>query len=485
MIKKYHIIALALIILTIAPAATAFPVTTMGTSKSTIFTHTVFAEDGTETNCHFCHYAREALDAIYTSNDYPFYYVCLVTDRNTIAMDRINEFNLAGYPSVYFDGGNLIEIGGFPDNEHTYRTAIETTGTRPVSAIDLQLNATWLGNATLSITTTLNNNASSTYTGHIHVYVTEVESSMGWLDTEDHPYSFPLLDYAINQNISVAGTSEWTDTRTWNGHEHTDGYGHDFGSIQYGNIEVIAVVYNAQPHQAFSDPPSGNPFTAYWVDDTAGVWIGTQHPPETPSSPSPTNGTINVDVTKDLSWSCSDPDVGDRVTYDLYFGTTNPAPLLKTNLTDKTYDPGAMNFHTCYYWKIIARDNHGHSVEGPQWSFTTASQPDSTPPTINLVKPRSGYLYTHDNDGIHRIIARNSFVIGKITIQVNVSDAGSGIDRVEFFIDGSQKADVSMFPYVFVWKQLSVPLLPHTVKVTAYDKAGNCASAEVAVLKLL
>jgi hypothetical protein len=43
-------------------------------------THTVFAEDATATWCGYCHYARD-ISAIYTSQDYPFYYVCLLTTK--------------------------------------------------------------------------------------------------------------------------------------------------------------------------------------------------------------------------------------------------------------------------------------------------------------------------------------------------------------------------------------------------------------------
>jgi len=79
------------------------------------FTHTVLAEYATATWCGYCHHAHTALKNIYASGDYPFYYVSLVRDMNPSVVDpRINnELNLYGYPTVYFDGGAEVEVGGY------------------------------------------------------------------------------------------------------------------------------------------------------------------------------------------------------------------------------------------------------------------------------------------------------------------------------------------------------------------------------------
>ena len=92
-------------------------------------------------------------------------------------------------------------------------------------------------------------------------------------------------------------------------------------------------------------------------------------PPNTPTNPNPANGATGIATNNDLSWSCTDPD-GDPLTYDVYFGTTNP-PAFKITQTGTTYDTGTMAEGTTYYWKIVAKDPYGLSTAGPVWSFTT------------------------------------------------------------------------------------------------------------------
>jgi predicted transglutaminase-like cysteine proteinase len=104
------------------------------------------------------------------------------------------------------------------------------------------------------------------------------------------------------------------------------------------------------------------------------------HPPYIPSNPSPLNHATDVS-TFTLSWSGGDPDPEDVVTYDVYFGTSLPPPLLVSHQFGTTASqpfpmppPGAK----CY-WKIIATDNHGSSTEGPLWDFNTATAPPPSP----------------------------------------------------------------------------------------------------------
>ncbi len=361
------------------------------------FTHTVFAEDATATWCGYCHFARAALDSIYTSGDFPFYYVCLVDDKNTHAAARINDFNVYGFPTVYFDYGYKVVVGGWTGAEAAYRTAINQCGTRAVANIDVSLNVVWQGDAAMDISVGVTNNEAAPYVGHLHVYVCEIESSLNWKDTTGHPYTFPFLDYAFNEGITIPVGESYSNSMTWDGHNYNSGLGQTFDTIQYGNIAVIAAVFNNTVHTGYSNPPSGYPFNAYWVDDAAGFLVADTGP-YVPSNPSPANGATNVALNKDLTWT-GGGSPGTTITYDVYFGTTSPPPLVVHNQSATTYDTGTMAYSTKYYWKIVSWDQNQNSSEGPIWSFTTIANQNNPPNTPTITGPEKGtpgntYKYT-------------------------------------------------------------------------------------------
>lgn len=101
----------------------------------------------------------------------------------------------------------------------------------------------------------------------------------------------------------------------------------------------------------------------------------TTTPPYTASEPSPSSGAAGVSLSTPLSWKGGDPDQGDNVTYKIYLGTSQNIPLVSDNQTGNTYAPTNLKYDTNYYWKVVARDNHGITTEGPIWSFTTISPP--------------------------------------------------------------------------------------------------------------
>jgi len=101
--------------------------------------------------------------------------------------------------------------------------------------------------------------------------------------------------------------------------------------------------------------------------------------PYTPSNPSPSHQATGQSRSVTLSWSGGDPDGGDSVTYDVYFGTdSNPdsGELVSTARSSRSYSPGTLSSGTRYYWMIVAKDNHGRTTQGPVWRFDT--QPGST-----------------------------------------------------------------------------------------------------------
>ena len=97
---------------------------------------------------------------------------------------------------------------------------------------------------------------------------------------------------------------------------------------------------------------------------------GGNHKPDLPFNPNPADNATGQSKNTDISWECTDPD-NDPLTFDVYFGSENPPPVAVSNQSEFTFSPGTLMENTQYFWKIIARDDHGNETEGPVWSFTT------------------------------------------------------------------------------------------------------------------
>ena len=99
---------------------------------------------------------------------------------------------------------------------------------------------------------------------------------------------------------------------------------------------------------------------------------GNQHP-LLPSSPDPEDGAENQSINHDIYWTCTDPE-GDPLTYDVYFGTEDTLHLVSYGQSEITFEPGTLKHNKQYFWKIVARDIHGDTTEGPLWSFVTEDE---------------------------------------------------------------------------------------------------------------
>ncbi len=113
---------------------------------------------------------------------------------------------------------------------------------------------------------------------------------------------------------------------------------------------------------------------AFWGcgdDETTKPEVPGNQPPNASANPSPANLAVNQENNVQLGWDCTDPDTADTITFDLYFGHSLPPPLIDSDLTSMTYDPGQLEWGWDYWWQVVAKDNHGHSTDGPVWKFAT------------------------------------------------------------------------------------------------------------------
>jgi hypothetical protein len=226
-----------------------------------------------------------------------FYYVSLVDNKCTKASQRLAQYNLYGFPTVFFDGGYRVKVGAgsVGQAKNAYEGRIITCGTRFVPDIEAKVNVVWLGNATMSITVTVDNHEATAYEGHLRANITEVESSLNWKDSAGKLYKFPLLAYAFNKSISIPAGGTWKETNVWDGHDFNNGHGQSYGNIQADNIMIIAAVFNDTVHQGYAYPPSSNPFNAYYVDETVAAMPVDPLIADADTLPEG-GGTVNIDL---------------------------------------------------------------------------------------------------------------------------------------------------------------------------------------------
>jgi|GEM_PF-1706874 len=253
-----------------------------------------------------------------------------------------------------------------------------------------------------------------------------------------HPAFLNGTDHTATENLT-----KWQQFIDWVYHNHTyininhtEAIGYKVDRNNFTVIQNTPENYTIDlsrctfPHNVLFTNPDGNTGRTWTLRDAHGVTIGTvnqdvflrltsgatyflttsNHPPNIPSHPAPGNGTTNVQRNAHLNWAGGDPD-GNLVTYDLYFGITNPPPKIISNQSSTSYTPGLMKNLTTYYWTIIAWDAHGASTQGPLWNFLTTqpspggsgggqntpSEPENTNPIAHasVGMPYQGYINTN------------------------------------------------------------------------------------------
>jgi len=116
-------------------------------------------------------------------------------------------------------------------------------------------------------------------------------------------------------------------------------------------------------------------------------------------------------------------------------------------------------------------------------SFTLIYREDALSPCIEIVQPREGSFYL----GGREIITSDfpvSLVMGKITSRVDAEDNESGIDRVDFMLDGNICYSDDASPYEWMMDSSTVSWGKHVLSVSGYDKGGNVARDERDIIML-
>jgi len=318
-----------------------------------------------------------------------------------------------GATNVQYDV-TLGWTGGDPDPGDTVTYDLYFGDTSPPQLLAENLTATMYDMTGLDPTTVYywqilaRDNFGATTTGPIWTFTTQ----------ENYPPYAPVnpippdngTDVDINANLSwQCNDPNPGDTLTYD--------------VYFGTADPPPMLAGDLTESSFDLPEMDLETIYYWQviardnydAETAGpVWTFTtsnqsgNNPPYEPSNPNPTNGATGVDINSDLAWDGGDPDAGDTVVYDVYFGTDSNPPYAAQGLTSPMYEPGTLQEDTLYYWRIMARDSHQRETEGPLWHFDTnqGTQPTPTPPPecteyeVNILMP-SDYFCPGDIFYLH------------------------------------------------------------------------------------
>lgn len=185
------------------------------------------------------------------------------------------------------------------------------------------------------------------------------------------------------------------------------------------------------------------------------------------------NGTVRIEG---ISY---DADMGD-VIYRVEIRFDDGNWILTKGTNNWYYDWNTTNFANGLH-KICARAYDGKNYSEIDCVNVTVNNPhhDTNPPSVSIEKPREGYLYIFNREIIP---FSKTVIIGRITVKADASDAESGINRVEFYINDELIYTDAEIPYEWTWEKISFG--SYNIKAIAYDNEGNPATDSLNVVKI-
>jgi Peptidase family M23 len=169
------------------------------------------------------------------------------------------------------------------------------------------------------------------------------------------------------QKIGAEGNTGWS----LGTHLHFfvgDGYTTGPSGMPWDSSPIQAEFTNNNETLRYSDFWEGREITAKY----ATVQPPNQ-PPNKPVNPFPAHNATDAARALTLIWTGGDPDVGDALSYTVYFGTSgNPTTQICQGSATSCVSTGLAQ-DTDYYWEVVAKDNYDAVTTGDVWHFRTGT----------------------------------------------------------------------------------------------------------------
>ena len=199
----------------------------------------------------------------------------------------------------------------------------------------------------------------------------------------------------------------------------------------------------------------------------AGDFTCTNDPPNAPANPNPGWGWSNRRLDVNLSWTGSDPNPGDTLTYDVYFGEGLTPQRVSRDQSASFYDPPVfLEPGMTYSWRIAARDHHEAVTSGPRWTFQTSGIPNMITNwsyEYDLTSWNFGVI-SHAQASITRDLTTASK--GAASARIDVIQSQNGLWRVQFAQNDLEFAQDKSYALTFWAKSSTARPISITLRET-------------------
>jgi len=185
----------------------------------------------------------------------------------------------------------------------------------------------------------------------------------------------------------------------------------------------------------------------------------------------PPSTTVDLDGEENGDWYGSNVTVTLNAT-DATSGVSEISYQVDNGTWNTYTDPFTLTENGEHNVSFYAVDNAGNE-EAEQ---SVAVNIDKRKPSLAVFRPVEGRLYLWGRDTISTV-SGTTVIVGDIRVEVNATDNVSGMDRVEFYVDGELQNTSTQAPYTWLWDDRA--FFRKTLRIVAYNNAGNTAEREI------